>query len=217
MKLKAAHILVDIEDQREKKSIASMSILKPEIEYIQCINERYKGDAWKNMKPIDGWKRHGEGHYGAFQSFKKAILENFTDDIDALLLFECDCVLNVSKDIFLENVYNAISFCSKYNLPYFSFGPRVTNGYLQSNSLLEDPDFADFIVTDKIIQAHCILLTKNYKNYIFSKLNNSWDSPDIWFNAVFKNFKMGIVKNELAYQTLGVSMIDNCIKGEFRP
>ena len=57
---------------------------------------------------------------------------------------------------------------------------------------------------------------KSYKDYIFKRLNESWDSPDLWFSQVFAKFSMGIVKKELAYQTIGMSMLDNCVKGETR-
>ena len=214
--IKAAHILVDINSEREIKSINCMKNIEPEIKYIQCINKKYDGDEWKNQVPIAGWRRHNKGHYGAFQSFKKAILNNFSDDIDALLLFECDCVLDVSKEEFLKTVNEAIIFCNRYNLPYFSFGSRSVNNYLESPEIKSDPEFPNFIITNNIILAHCVLLNKSYKDYIFKRLNESWDSPDLWFSQVFAKFSMGIVKKELAYQTIGMSMLDNCVKGETR-
>lgn len=214
--IKAAHILVDINSERESKSINSMKNIEPEIKYIQCINKRYTGDDWKKQVPLSGWRRHNAGHYGAFQSFKKAILENLKEDIDGLLIFECDCVLDVSKEEFIRKVNEAMIFCKKYNLPYFSFGPRVVNNYLESQEIHNDPDFPDFIITNNIILAHCILLNGSYRDYIFERLNESWDSPDLWFNQVFVKYSMGIVKKELAYQTQGMSMLDNHIKGELR-
>jgi hypothetical protein len=210
--LKCVHILVDTESEREKLSIKSMQEINNKIPYIKCINKKYEGTDWKNVSPITGFKNHGAGHYGAFQSFKKAILENFTDDLDGLLIFEADCVLKVSMDKFLSKVNEAIIFCEKHNLPYLSFGPRVVNGFLESNCLYIDKDHPNFIITDKIILAHCILITKKYRNYVFEQLEKSWDSPDLWFNEIFKNFNMGIVIDELAYQTYGFSMIDNCFK-----
>ena len=215
-KIKAVHILVDINDEREKRSIQSMSAIKDDIDYIQCINKRYEGNEWKNFVPLSGWKNHGPGHYGLFQSFKKAILENFTDDLDGILIFEADCVLNISKDNFIQNINKSIHFCEKHDLPYFSFGPRIIHGYLESIELQKDEEFPDFIITDKIIQTHCILLTKKYRKFLLDNLDNSWDSLDLWFNGIFKNHRMGIVKEELAYQTLGISMLDNCLKGEIK-
>lgn len=215
-KIEAAHILVDVNSERESKSINCMKNIEPEIKYIQCINERYTGDDWKKQVPLSGWRRHNAGHYGAFQSFKKAILENLKKNIDGLLIFECDCVLDVPKEQFIRKVNEAMIFCKLYNLPYFSFGPRVVNNYLESQEIYNDPDFPDFIITNQIILAHCILLNGSYRDYIFERLNESWDSPDLWFNEVFVKYSMGIVKKELAYQTQGMSMLDNYIKGELR-
>ena len=214
--VKAVHILVNINDEREKKSIQSMSVIKDDVDYIQCINKKYDGDEWKNLTPLNGWRNHNKGHYGLFQSFKRAIIENFTDDLDGILIFEADCVLDVSKEKFLDNVKQALRFCEKYELPYFSFGPRIIYGHLESIELQNDEEFPNFIVTDKIIQTHCILLTKKYRQFLIENLNTSWDALDLWFNRIFKDFKMGITKDELAYQTLGFSMLDNCIKGKIK-
>jgi autotransporter strand-loop-strand O-heptosyltransferase len=212
--LKSVHLLIDVESERESLSIKSMQKINSKIPYVQCINKKYEGSEWKNKTPICGFRNHGPGHYGLFQSLNKAILEHFTEDLDALLIFEADCVLNISEDLFVQKVNEAVVFCNKYDLPYFSFGPRVINGYLESNCLKEDNEFPDFIITDKIIQTHCILITKKYRNYVLKQFNESWDAADLWFNEIFKNFKMGIVKKELAYQTYGFSMIDNCFRGQ---
>ena len=125
-------------------------------------------------------------------------------------------MLDISKEEFLKTVNEAIIFCNRYNLPYFSFGSRSVNNYLESPEIKSDPEFPNFIITNNIILAHCVLLNKSYKDYIFKRLNESWDSPDLWFSQVFAKFSMGIVKKELAYQTIGMSMLDNCVKGETR-
>ena len=103
MKIKLVHILTEPNIKREVESINSLSPLgQTGIDYIQQINQRYVGDAWKEFPAISQNKntKHGPGHYGAFHSFKKAIEENFSPEIDALVLCECDCVLTSTHQEF---------------------------------------------------------------------------------------------------------------------
>jgi hypothetical protein len=215
-KIKAFHLLVDVNSDREIISIDSMSKISDKIDYTQCINERYVGDDWRNQTPLSGWANHGPGHWGAFTSFRKAILENFTDDLFGILLFEADCVLDVGVDEFIDNVNKAIEFCKKHKLPLFSFGPRYLDGAEQSPVLEEDREFDDFVLTNKFIQAHCILITEYSKEYLFDQLETNWDSPDIFFNEIYLrlNQKIGILRNPISHQEEGISMIDNIEKGD---
>lgn len=212
-KLKAVHILVDIESDREIKSIKSMCQISNEIEYIQCINEKYIGDIWRDKQPLGGWLNHGQGHWGAFTSFKRGIIENFSEDLDGLLIFEADCVLDVASKEFIKMVNKALDFCKRNDISLFSFGDRFLNGHLQSPEIGSDPLYDDFLITNNLVLAHCILITKYARNYILDNLNTSWDSPDIWFSHILKMnndySKIGIIKNPIAYQEEGVSMIDN--------
>ena len=113
-KIKLVHILTEIDTPREKSSIDSVSqVSNYGVEYIQQINVRYKGDDWKSTPAVSqsGFTNHGPGHSGAFQSFKKAMLENFTEDIDALVLCECDCIIETPIDFFVDKLNRGISFC----------------------------------------------------------------------------------------------------------
>lgn len=219
MKVNLVHILTEPETRRERESIASISALaSDEINYIQQVNQRYKGELWKEVPALSQSSNtnHGPGHYGAFQSFKKAIQENFTDDIDALVLCECDCVLTCSHDEFVSKLRMGISFAEQNDICYLSLGSRYVNDVLQSPDKGGDPDFPDFYFTNKIILAHCVVLPKMYREVLLMNLNTySWDSPDLWFNesfwrSGFSNF--GIIRERLARQHEGVSLIDNVWK-----
>lgn len=210
-KVKAVHLLIDTDSEREIKSINSMSRVSPMIDYIQNINVRYDGNGWKLIKPISDWDNHGPGHYGAFTSFKNAIENHFTDDLDGFMIFEADCVLEIDVDEFVNLVNLALDFCEKYNMDYFSFGDRFVNGILQSPEVKSFDDYERFIETHKIILAHCILIPKRTRKKLLDSLNNlPWDSPDIWFDEVFN--KKGIIKYPVTQQYTGMSMIDNEIK-----
>lgn len=218
-KIKLVHILTEIDTSREKSSIASVSqVSNYGVEYIQQINVRYKGDDWKSTPAISQseFTNHGPGHYGAFQSFKKAMLENFTEDIDALVLCECDCIIETPMDFFVDKLKRGISFCKDNQVEYLSLGSRYVNGFLQSPELDEAWDYPDFYITNKIILAHCVVLPQASRNFIFEALEKySWDSPDVWFNEIFwreDRSRFGIIKERLAHQHEGISLIDNVWK-----
>jgi|688.fasta_scaffold40935_6 hypothetical protein len=215
MNIKLVHILTEIESTREKNSILSLSPLgNLGIEYKQQINPRYLGEDWKIRPAITQSEHtnHGPGHYGAYQSFKQAFLDNFTDDLDALIVCECDCVLTCSPEEFVEKVKEGIEFSEKHNLSHFSLGSNYCNGFLQS-SFKEVYDESSFYVTDKIIMAHCLVFPKKTKRVLFESLEKfSWDTPDIWFNEIFwRNGlnRFGILKEKVTIQHEGMSLIDN--------
>lgn len=211
--IRILHNLIDIDDNREKLSIASVSKLANNFEYIQCINKKYVGDDWKKQQPLEGWMNHGPGHYGCFDSMKKAILNYFTEDYKAVLICEADCIIDIDKDKFVELVNKALALADKHQIPYVSFSPRFIDGSLISVNTGEDDCFDDFIFTKKIIQTHCFLLTKHFKSHLLNMLNTSWGTPDLWFNIVWKDHKMAICRDEITHQEEGLSMIDSYNKG----
>lgn len=218
-RIRLVHILTETNTPREKASINSLSPLgELGLEYVQQVNQRYKGEEWKLTKALTQSEHtnHGPGHYGAFHSFKKAIEENFTPDLDALVLCECDCVLEVPHHNFIQTLDRGIQFCSKHDIRYLSLGSRFVNGFLQSPVSETDPDFGDFYITTKIILAHCVVLHKNGREFYLEALkNHSWDSPDIWFNEVnwiHNNYRFAIPWERSAYQHEGHSLIDDCWK-----
>lgn len=215
MKIRLVHILTEPETNREKNSILSLSPLsKLGIEYIQQINQRYVGEDWKVTPAITQSENtnHGPGHYGAFQSFKQAILENFSDDLDALILCECDCILTCSSEEFIEKINEGLIISDIKNLSHFSLGSNYVNGFLQS-PFIETFEDSNFYVTNKIILTHCMVFPQKTKKVLFDSFEKfSWDTPDIWFNEIFwKNGlkKFGILKERIAIQHEGFSLIDN--------
>ena len=219
MKIKLVHILTEPNIKREVESINSLSPLgQTGIDYIQQINQRYVGDAWKEFPAISQNKntKHGPGHYGAFHSFKKAIEENFSPEIDALVLCECDCVLTSTHQEFYESLQRGIQFANQNQICYLSLGSRFVNGFLQSPETGTDPEYPDFYITNKIILAHCVVLPRSSRETVLENLETyNWDSPDLWFNESFWRSglsRFGIIKERLARQYEGVSLIDNVWK-----
>lgn len=220
MEIKLVHILTEIDTGREINSIASLSPMSNYgINYIQQINQRYTGNAWIDPPAISKtpYTNHGSGHYGAFQSFKKAILDNFTEETEALVICECDCILETDIDNFSKIIREAVDLCNRESVDFVSFGSRYINGFLQSPIIEEDKErFGNFYITNKTILAHCIMIPKRSREFILGQFNSiSWDSPDIWFNEAFwmgNRNRFAILWERAARQHEGVSLIDNIWK-----
>lgn len=220
-KIRLVHILTDVNSKREIASINQLEkVSKFGIEYVPQINKIYDKDDWMDIVPITGNnpKNYRRGHYGAFLSFKKAFLDNFTEDLDALILCECDCGLSVSTEKFFEIVNKSIDFCNKHNIKYFSFGDRYSYGVEQSPLWGLDEDFPEFQITTKIILAHCLIIPNHAREYFkYAFENYSWESPDIWFNeVVWKSGQSshGIMRIPIAFQHPGESIIDSVWKNK---
>jgi len=219
MNVNLVHILTEPGEPREVASVKSLLPLGDMgINYIKQVNLRYRGEGWKDVPALtqSDSTNHGPGHFGAFNSFKKAILDNFSDDIDALVLCECDCVLESTHDEFVRSLQRGIDFCNSNDIRYLSLGSRFVNGVLQSPEVGYDENFPDFYVTNKVILAHCVVIPQSSRSMIMDAIEKfSWDSPDIWFNEVFWRLgypRFGIIKERLARQHEGISLIDNVWK-----
>jgi hypothetical protein len=220
MNIKLIHILTETSHEREKASMKSLSPLREMgIEYIPQVNERYVDDAYKYHLPVYQGN-HGPGHYGAFQSFRKAILENFTEDVDAFVLCECDCVLTVEHSEFLDLVKEANKICKENLINYVSFGNAYIGGNLQSPVFDDGDAYGNFYLTDKIIMTHCIMFPRHSREYLIKHFGkNTWDAVDIWLNYIFRSTtnpppkRFAILRKPVAMQYEGISLLDNVWKG----
>lgn len=218
-KLRLVHILNNIDGDREKKSINNLSKLKDiGVDYRMQITPLYNGDLWKT-KTSSGIVHSSKGHYGLYESYKKAIKENFSEDLDALILCECDSILNISIDDFNDEINKTLKFCEKYDIYHFSWGGRLINNYEQGIVLNIDNEYPNYVIVNKIIESHFVILTKKSRDFYLNKINDiKWDSADIWLNELIhksnlKGYKQATVMNKLSYQQEGESLLDNKIKG----
>jgi FkbM family methyltransferase len=214
MNLKLIHILNSLDGEREKKSIGSLSKLKNYLDYIQQVTPLYKGEKWK-LPTASGLVHKGAAHYGLYESYKKAIKENFSDDLDALIICECDSVLDISHETFLSEMKKTLDFCNKHEIFQFSWGGITVDGVKQGKTHLKiDEKYPNFYIVDKIIETHFIILTKQSRDFYLNKIEKiRWDTADIWLNhLIYSEFtetgKQGNVFNSLASQCDGQSLLD---------
>jgi len=225
MKIRLVHILNNIDGERETKSIENISRLKNiGIEYIQQITPLYEGNAHNEIKPLT-WNypehNHNKRHYGNYSTYKQAIKDNFSEELDALIVCECDTYLELSNEEFLQEIEKTLNFCKKYDTYHFSWG-----GYC-SKIFHTDDEYPDYCLVDRITLAHFNIFPKNSRNFYLHKIDNfGWDAADIWLNEMIQSGlelefeikdpirKQAITQKNFSKQIKGVSYLDNMLKGE---
>lgn len=209
-KIKIVHLLNNIESEREKSSIQSLEKLKNfGLYYQQIINPLYKELPPKEncnrpsqISEFPGDYLLGPGHYGCYLSHRQGIVEGLNDNVDAILLNECDSILQFSEKEVSETIYRAYEYAKKYNLSYISFGKKIPD---VEHIKVED----DFYITETLSEAHCILILKDKYEYFKNKFENApWDVSDLWYNCFINDYKKGIFSRPYALQYPSVSNID---------
>ena len=205
-KIKLVHLLSNPDEDREKKSISELSQLgESDIEYVQHIN---KPETFiPSIKRITEGERGTKtmpGHWGIYNAFRRAFYE-FSDDVDFFMICECDCRLRVSPENFIEIIRKLCKIMDEEDIYYLSLGNFEPYSSITS-------EINEFIYeTNWIIGTHCIVFSKKARNFILERsINMGWDSSDLWLNTMFSGYqKMAIVKEPIALQSCGRSLIDN--------
>lgn len=220
-KIKLVHLLTLPDEEREKKSIKSLSRLSDfGIEYIQNINEPYTELPPKEtcMYPDrvgleSGYYVRSAPIYGCYLAHKNAVLNEFDDDIDFLLVCECDTHTLIESERFYAELTKICDALEKEkDIVYVNLGESDINqidsrkkGYIK-----ETIDDALFIV-DKTFGTTAVLYQKSSVSSVKEKfLNEKWDAADLWVQEVFKNNRKAYSKTPLIKHTseFGESLID---------
>jgi GR25 family glycosyltransferase involved in LPS biosynthesis len=166
---------------------------------------------------VDSADKLTNRHYGCFDSYRKAILNEFNDNVDYLIICEGDCLFEISHTEFIAILNQITEICKQENISYFSFGDTKTleNKILQSEILYVPKDQNLCFITNKIIGIQCVMFDKNIKNLLIDDFKNQpWYIMDGWLNEFCwrHNLKMGITFNRITTQYSGESFIDKRIK-----
>lgn len=223
-KYKIVHLQTTINTENE---IKSRNFIKKfnnyDIIYVNHQNVIDTTDEYKNnclypgLLNSEGADKLNSRHFGCFSSYKKAILQEFTDDIDFLIICEGDCLFEVEYKEFVKILERVSLVCESNNINYFSFGDTRTleSNVLQSNCISIPENQNDCFICDKIIGIQCVMFSKKIKNILISDFKNQpWYVADGWFNEFCwrNDIKMGILNERVTTQYSGESFIDNKIK-----
>ena len=213
-KIRAVHLLLE-EDDRKSESIKNLEKLRDYgIDYVQHINKRYTetpprefcARPW-DVGRIGAYSLRGP-HYGNYTSFKNAILSEFTDDIDFLMVFESDCILTVPISEFVDKVFESCDYIISNGIYYMSFGDdrNLRTGELVSENIgATEVDW--MYKTNKIIGIQSIMFPKFARDFIFRSYETTlWDVSDLLYNEMFRLKTKGIAPR-LTTQIEGLSTI----------
>lgn len=152
------------------------------------------------------------GHYGAYLSHSDAILSEFTDDLDAILVVEGDVHFNIEPSRMYKEIVNAYNFASRNNGAMVTFG-EVRFGLNHSHDPAElIQDWGDYNKIPHFLCAHCYLILKSERRRIKDKiLNSKWHAWDIWMYWNYdsdNSVNIFSTKSPLVFEPDGISMID---------
>lgn len=215
-KIKLVHLLLtdDSDPKRQDNSISQLEKLAERgIEYIKVWNKR-----WNTPPPRENFARPemfdrvpiNSAHYGCFRAFADGAKDNFTDDIDAIILCEGDVKLLQDPDSVIKKIDKAYEATQKYGIDYFSLGSKYT---LEGNVLQSVPSeiHGDVEIVNKIIGIQMIMFPQRIREYLLNVYENSpWDGADIFLNQNFMGKKrIGIFSESPTGQWDGISVIEN--------
>jgi autotransporter strand-loop-strand O-heptosyltransferase len=216
--IRLVHLLLedDPDPQRQERSIEQLEKLRDcGIDYVQVWNKR-----WTEDPPRTTFARPQEfdtipirpSHYGCFRAFADGATDNFTEDIDAIILCEGDVKI-LDEESIIDKIDRAYEATQNLEIDYFSLGDRYTlyNKVLQSRTLEKH---GDLIVTDKIIGIQMIMFPQRIREYLLDVYQNrSWDGADIFLNQNFMFKKrLGIFMDSPTSQWDGVSAIEDRVR-----
>jgi GR25 family glycosyltransferase involved in LPS biosynthesis len=149
------------------------------------------------------------GHYGAFKAHERAVKNEFSDDVDGIIIFEGDVILDVEPDEFINSIINSYKFGLRNDASFITFG-ELKLGIRAEDPWKEIKDLGDFIEVPHFLCCHSYLIFKKEQENIKHKLNTSkWHAWDIWlFWNYDRRVKMYSHKKRLVTESDGYSAID---------
>ncbi len=209
-KFRAIHLLTNPKEQREQRSIAEVSaLIRHGVEYFAVLNPVYDGSLPPSREANDRGFELTPRHYGCWFAHQNAILSFGSQDIDALLIFECDALFVESPENFYWRAVRALEACEQGNLRCVTFGPK-------HNSITLDTVGDDIIVISQFIETHAYLVPRKEIPFFIELFNKPWDAVDYVYTVyMYDQMKerIGAFKHRaVAVQGDGISLIDGRIK-----
>jgi autotransporter strand-loop-strand O-heptosyltransferase len=213
-KIRLVHLLNFPEQEVEINSVASLRQLEEYgVEYVQHYNPiTMQLPEAPALRPTNVWGGPLKpGYYGCWAAFRRAVEEEFTEDVDWFMICERDCVLEVTAEEFYRKMQSYLPHILENNIAYFSFGERINPKTGYEESKVKERINNEMFITPQIINDHCVIFPRSSREFLLDSYKNvPWYAMDLWFNEVFEKAGMpiAIVQDRLASQHGGVSLID---------
>lgn len=154
------------------------------------------------------------GHYGAYVSHRRALLDEFSEDVDALLIIEGDVVFDVDSEKMVRRIFEGVKFAKSNSGAMVTFG-EVKYG-ISSPASVENTEvlMGDWKKIDHFLCAHCYLVMASERLSIQEKLRSTgWHAWDIWMYWNYdRRVPIYAPLTPLVYEPLGISSIDYVVR-----
>jgi hypothetical protein len=148
------------------------------------------------------------GHYGCYKSNKDAIIEEFDDDMDLMILIGGDVVTDLSPDEFYDKVMEAYELGIAHNADMINFNEPV---YLSGGEWWNDSiSMGNWVKVPHFMVGDVILIFRSFRDRLINDLKTrGWHSFDLWMAWTYSNKAIQFTANKnLAYQVEGYSVLD---------
>ena len=212
--ISAYHMITDIDSEREVQSQISLTKLeKFGINYKALVNKR-----WVSLPPSETCEYPDKismepggkltpGHYGCYLAHKDAFYRGLNDNVDYILIFECDAIIDVETKEFVDSVKLACEILNKTDLMMFSFGFHNGVNIIDKNSI--------YWTVNGFYGAHAYLIPKKSFGVIDDMYRNSkWNVTDLLFSEKLNKYKIGIFETPPTKQSAGYSILDKVYNEE---
>lgn len=239
MNIKIVHLLLNPESQADVPDDKWQSTIDKQKQSIDCfekISHKFKSytKLWSDVNRTELPKETcanpsiikeditgvvgpvlSYGHYGAYKAHRRAATQEFTDELDALIVLESDVVTNLPPQDFYEHVKRAYDFGINHDARLITLAD-IRYGETGRDITSEIEDHGDFIKIPHFLMGSMYMIFKSEKESIKQKYETTgWMTPDIW---LFWNYDRRVnifgLKNPIASQVPGYSMIDYKFKDE---
>jgi hypothetical protein len=148
------------------------------------------------------------GHYGCYKSNKDAIIEEFDDDMDLMILIGGDVVTDLSPDEFYDKVMEAYELGIAHNADMINLNEPV---YLSGGEWWNDSiNMGNWVKVPHFMVGDVILIFRSFRDRLINDLKTrGWHSFDLWMAWTYSNKAVQFTANKnLAYQVEGYSVLD---------
>lgn len=148
------------------------------------------------------------GHYGCYKSNKDAIIEEFDDDMDLMILIGGDVVTDLSPDEFYDKVMEAYELGIAHNADMINLNEPV---YLSGGEWWNDSiSMGNWVKVPHFMVGDVILIFRSFSDRLINDLKTrGWHSFDLWMAWTYSNKAVQFTSNKnLAYQVEGYSVLD---------
>lgn len=148
------------------------------------------------------------GHYGAYVAHTQGILENFSEDIDALIIVEGDSVTDLTPDEFYDKVLESYYLSENNDCRFVTFAGIC---YMSGGEWWKlSKDLGNWTQVPHFLLGTTYMIMKSERESIIDKIHSTgWHSPDFWLAWNYHNrVKMLASNTPIVYQKIGYSVLD---------